>query len=108
MLEILFLRLYGIIPEKKFENYSLEWSTVQFNKYADYFDEFNNKYFSLEKFTNDNMNNILHKNIFEQITNINLVYENFNNMDKLNIKEAKKLMVLTCKLSDDYNTSIIV
>jgi len=106
LLEILSLRLSGILPKKQFENYSLEWSSVEFNKYTDYFDEFNNKYFSLEKFTNDNMDDVLHKNIFEQITNINLVYEKFNNMDKLNINEAKKLMVLTCKLTDDYNKSV--
>jgi hypothetical protein len=106
LLEILSLRLSGILPKKQFENYSLEWSSVQFNKYTEYFDEFNNKYFSLEKFTNDNIDDILHKNIFNQISKIKSIYENFNNLDKLNIKVVKKIMVLTCKLSENYDTNV--
>ena len=106
LLEILLLRLSGILPKKKFYNYTLEWTTIEFNKNIDYFDDFNREYFSLEKFTTNNFDNILQKKIFEQITKISYVYECYNNLDKLYINKAKKLMVLVCELSDDYHKSI--
>lgn len=105
--EMLLLRLSGILPKKKLENYSLEWSSTQFNKYTDYFDEFNNKYFSLKKLTNENIGDVLYEKFFEQVSKISLVFDNLNNLDKFNIKQAKKLMVLTSKLSEDFDKSII-
>lgn len=107
LLDILSIRLTGILPKKRFDDYSLEWSSVQFDKYSDYLEDFNNQYFSFEKFTNDKIDGVLHKNIFKQMRNISNAHEKINNLDNLNIKKAKKLMVSICELNDNYNKSVI-
>ena len=122
MLEILSLRLSGILPINKY--YTLDWSSIEINKNADYIEDFNNKYFSFEKFTfgetnntdnidnidiidnTGNMDNILQNKIYEQIKNIASISEYINNLDQMNFKQSKKLMVASSKLTNNCDKNV--
>lgn len=105
LINILDVRLSGVIPKKKFTEHTLDWSDAKFEDSIDYFENFDNYYFELDKFLNEN-NNIFTNRIFDEIKKISNAYDDLKNINYDNNLGIKKYIVLIQKLMENYDDCI--